>query len=262
MPAWSPHPLTEGRADGPARGVAVGCAGCGGGCARPRGPSAGVGAGSALIPSASPSPATSNGMPQSISSRTRAGPSVTTSRTAGSSHSPAPATSVSSTCDAIESASLSTAATPPWAQNVLDCSSLPFATTMISGEPLANRGAASSGRSVARSPPPPAAANAARSPATPAPITSTSVKIWGNSVARKRDQVAAVVEHLESVKRNGESEDRDGSRLNHHMKRTPWFPLLALSFSPLQHPPARRKLRKAEATPVSVRNRRTPLSGR
>ena len=58
----------------------------------------------------------SNRMPHWISSSIRAGPDSTTSRTIGSSHSPAPAPSVSLMCDSNESVPSSTAAIPPWAQ--------------------------------------------------------------------------------------------------------------------------------------------------
>ena len=53
--------------------------------------------------------------PSAASSRTAAGPSVTSTRTASTSQSPAPATSVSARCRSGESGSASAAATPPCA---------------------------------------------------------------------------------------------------------------------------------------------------
>ncbi len=104
-------------------------------------------------------------MPHSISSRTRAGPRLQTRSTAGKSQSPAPATTVSSTWASTVSSSRRTAAIPPWAHAVLVLLSGDFEQTMTSPASLA--------------------LTAARSPATPAPITSVSQKICGSSPERK-----------------------------------------------------------------------------
>jgi hypothetical protein len=102
----------------------------------------------------------SNSTPRAISSWTRPGPSSTSIRTASSSHSPAPAASVSARCRSVESSSPpSTAATPPWAQRVADWDSTPLV-----------RHADPQGRP----PPGPASRTAADRPATPLPRTRTS----------------------------------------------------------------------------------------
>ena len=68
--------------------------------------------------------------PSAISSLTRPGPSSTSTRTASASHRPAPAASVSARCRSVESSSPpSTAATPPWAQRVVDWASSPLVST-------------------------------------------------------------------------------------------------------------------------------------
>ena len=100
--------------------------------------------------------------PSAISSCTRAGPSSTRTRTASSSHRPAPARSVSARCRSVESSSPpSTAATPPWAQRVADCDNAPLVRTPrdTDGRPVASG---------------PAKRTAAESPATPLPRTRTS----------------------------------------------------------------------------------------
>ena len=68
----------------------------------------------------SPVASRSKTAPSAISSSTRAGPSSTSTRTASTSHSPAPARSVSARCRSVESSSSwNTAATPPCAQRVV-----------------------------------------------------------------------------------------------------------------------------------------------
>ena len=86
-------------------------------------------------------------------------------RTASGSLKPPPASIVSSACAAGESPSAIAAAMPPWAQALADSARPCLASTMQSPDPEAS--------------------NAARMPATPPPITSTSVKICGSSGERK-----------------------------------------------------------------------------
>ena len=69
----------------------------------------------------------------------RAGPSFTVSSTAGTWHSPAPATIVSPMCASNESAASSTAAIPPCAYFVFDSSRARFVTTMTSPCAAASR---------------------------------------------------------------------------------------------------------------------------
>ena len=89
------------------------------------------------------------------------GPRRPGSRTASSSHRPAPAASVSARCRSVESSSPpSTAATPPWAQRVADWDSAPLVSTPSEPTAAARRG--------------PARRTAAESPATPLPRTRTS----------------------------------------------------------------------------------------
>ena len=68
--------------------------------------------------------------PSRMSSRTRLGPSLTSTSTAARSHSPAPARMVSSACSCTESSvpSCRTAATPPWAHWVAESSRKPLVT--------------------------------------------------------------------------------------------------------------------------------------
>src|SRR5438045_8925388 len=63
----------------------------------------------------------------------RSGLSLTIVRTTSSSHRPAPASSVSRTCNSNESSSLVTQATPPWAQAVLV--SAPFGFVITATDP-------------------------------------------------------------------------------------------------------------------------------
>src|SRR3989440_3276004 len=103
-----------------------------------------------------PSGYRSNSAPQRISSRTRAGPSVTSTSTAAGSLSPTPATRVSSACAPGVTSGPSTAAMPPWAHRVEPSSMLTLVTT-VTCSPAARR------------------SRAAVSPATPEPTTTTSV---------------------------------------------------------------------------------------
>src|SRR5436305_4340713 len=103
-----------------------------------------------------PSAYRSNWAPQRISSRTRAGPSVTSTSTAAGSPSPTPATRVSSACAPGLSNGSSTAAIPPCAHRVEPASILTLVTT-VTCSPASRR------------------CSAAVSPATPDPTTTTSV---------------------------------------------------------------------------------------
>ncbi len=95
--------------------------------------------------------------PRAMSSCTRSEPSSTSTRTAASSQRPAPARRVSARWRSVESSSPgSTAAIPPWAQRVVDCSSSPLVMTPT------------------RVPPRSASRTAAERPATPLPTTRTS----------------------------------------------------------------------------------------
>ena len=94
--------------------------------------------------------------PSAISSRTRAGPSVTSTSTAAGSHSPTPATRVSAACSSGVSYGSSTAAMPPCAQRV-EPSSMWTLVTTVTCSPASRR------------------CSAAVSPATPEPTTTTSV---------------------------------------------------------------------------------------
>src|SRR5262245_53334101 len=82
-------------------------------------------------PAASPSPVWSNTAPMAMSSRTRSGPSVTSTRTASGSQRPAPAAIVSDRCSSGESSGPTSraAATPPWAYRVAECASSPLVST-------------------------------------------------------------------------------------------------------------------------------------
>ena len=103
---------------------------------RPRGPGR-----------ASPLLSRSNSAPRAISSCTRPGPSSTRTRTASSSHRPAPAARVSARCRSVESSSPpSTAATPPWAQRVADWDSAPLVSTPSDEPALARPGQPDGGR--------------------------------------------------------------------------------------------------------------------
>lgn len=93
--------------------------------------------------------------PAAINRRTASGPSVTSSRTASSSHRPAPATRVSSRCCSGVSPSPRAAAMPPWAQRVEPSSSRALVTTTVRRPAAAQR-------------------SAAVRPATPEPTTTTS----------------------------------------------------------------------------------------
>ena len=101
------------------------------------------------------SPSRSKSAPQSISRRTSAGPSSTSTCTASTLHSPAPAAIVSGSCSEISSSSARAAAMPPCAYWEEDSCRLSLATT--------------------RTRPRAASSMAARSPATPAPTTRKSV---------------------------------------------------------------------------------------
>ena len=103
--------------------------------------------------------------PRAIRFWTRAGPSSTSTRTASTSHRPAPAARVSARCRSVESGSPpSTAATPPWAQRVAAWSRSPLVSTPTRRPgPLPVRPPA--GRRTAA---------AADRPATPLPSTSRS----------------------------------------------------------------------------------------
>ena len=101
-----------------------------------------------------PSAVLSNSAPRAISRRTAAGPSVTRTRTASSSQTPAPATSVSRRCASGLSPTPSAAAMPPCAQRV---------------EPSCRRAFVTSSTLPACR-----AASAAVMPATPEPTTTVS----------------------------------------------------------------------------------------
>ncbi len=109
---------------------------------------------SSVVPFPSGISRSSKCTPSEISSRMRAGPSLTMVRTAASSHSPAPASSVSSTCESTVSSLLQTHATPPCAQAVLESAGARLVT-------MATRPCA-------------AAFSAKVSPATPLPMTIKS----------------------------------------------------------------------------------------
>ena len=103
------------------------------------------------------SPSRSKSAPHSISRRTSAGPSSTSTCTAALLHSPAPAAIVSDSCSEISSSSASATAMPPCAYWEEDSFRLSLATT--------------------RTRPNGASSMAARNPATPAPTTRKSVSI-------------------------------------------------------------------------------------
>ena len=106
----------------------------------------------------SPSASRSNSAPSATSSRTRSGPSVTRMRTASGSHSPTPATRVSSRCSCGVSSGSSAAAMPPWAHCVDPADSTVLVTSSTR-----------STRSRSRS--------AQVSPAMPEPTTTTSALV-------------------------------------------------------------------------------------
>ncbi len=103
-----------------------------------------------------PSALRSNSAPRRISSRSRVGPSSTSTRTAAGSHRPTPAISVSEACMAGVSVGSRTAAMPPCA-HLVDPSSMSTLVTTVTCSPASRR------------------CNAAVSPATPEPTTITSV---------------------------------------------------------------------------------------
>ena len=105
----------------------------------------------------------SNFVPQRTSCSICAGASWTTISTTARSHSPSPATSVSSTWLSKWSSGERTPAIPPWAYELLLSVTRSFVTT-------------STDRSAGTS-------SAARRPAMPAPTTSTSVKRWNVAFA-------------------------------------------------------------------------------
>ena len=74
---------------------------------------------------------------EATSSRTRAGPSVTSARTAATSQTPTPATRVSRRCSSGESAGSSAAAMPPWAHWVEPSDSTVLVTSRTAVDPLA-----------------------------------------------------------------------------------------------------------------------------
>ena len=85
------------------------------------------------VSSTSPSAPVSKCAPSAIRSWIRAGPSVTSARTASSSHRPAPATSVSCRCASGLSVSASAAATPPCAHSVEPLDSTVLVTSSTRG---------------------------------------------------------------------------------------------------------------------------------
>ena len=93
--------------------------------------------------------------PRSMSLRTASGPSVTNTRTASTSHSPAPATKVSFSCASGESPSPRAAAIPPCAHFVEPSSTLAFVTSRTDRPNVRH-------------------CNAVVSPAIPEPTTMTS----------------------------------------------------------------------------------------
>ena len=122
----------------------------------------------------SPPASRSNSAPRATSSLTRSGPSVTRMRTASGSHSPTPATSVSSRCSCGVSSGSRAAAMPPWAHAVDPAESTVLVTSSTR-----------STRSRTRS--------AQVSPAMPEPTTTTSALVVhpGAGAVRRRGTGAA-----------------------------------------------------------------------
>ena len=89
-----------------------------------------------------PSAAVSNTAPRATSSRTRAGPSVTSTSTARGSHRPAPATRVSCRCAAGESDGSSAAAMPPCAHTVEPDARMSLVTSRTRGTRVRSSSAA------------------------------------------------------------------------------------------------------------------------
>src|SRR5437763_4871156 len=120
--------------------------------------------------------------PKAMSSFTRPGPSSTSTRTASTSHSPAPAFNVSARWRSVESGSSdNTAATPPCAQRVADCTSSALVSTP------------------SRIPGSVAARTAAERPATPLPRTRRSRFRAGSGLAGDGVTRASQVEDVEGA---------------------------------------------------------------